>query len=102
MLFRSVTFLHDIPVDVVVELGRARLTIRELAELGNDEILELDRPADQPLDLVVGGRVYARGEVVMVGERLAIRITSILGGEVDASDEEEQDQAAVEPMKESA
>lgn len=99
---KDVTFLHDIPVDVVVELGRARLTIRELAELGNDEILELDRPADQPLDLVVGGRVYARGEVVMVGERLAIRITSILGGQVDAGDEEEQDQAAVEPMKESA
>ena len=85
---KDVTFLHDIPVDVVVELGRARLTIRELAELGNDEILELDRPADQPLDLIVGGRVYARGEVIMVGERLAIRITSILGGELDGNDNE--------------
>ncbi|MFT5585773.1 MAG: flagellar motor switch protein FliN/FliY [Cognaticolwellia sp.] len=99
---KDVTFLHDIPVDVVVELGRARLTIRELAELGNDEILELDRPADQPLDLVVGGRVYARGEVVMVGERLAIRITSILGGEIEGSDEEQDNAQEVTPMKESA
>lgn len=96
---KDVTFLHDIPVDVVVELGRARLTIKELAELGNDEILELDRPADQPLDLVVGGRVYARGEVVMVGERLAIRITSILGSNGEIADEEE---GSVTPMKESA
>ena len=99
---KDVTFLHDIPVDVVIELGRARLTIRELAELGNDEILELDRPADQPLDLVVGGRVYARGEVVMVGERLAIRITSILGGQVDTSEEDLQDEMPEAPMKESA
>jgi flagellar motor switch protein FliN/FliY len=79
----DVGFLNDIPVDVVVELGRARLTIRELASLGEDEILELDRPADQPLDLVVGDRVYAQGEVVMVGDRLAIRITSVLGRDVE-------------------
>ncbi|MED5372874.1 MAG: FliM/FliN family flagellar motor switch protein [Myxococcota bacterium] len=95
---KDVAFLHDIPLDVVVELGRTRLTIRELAEMGDDQILELDRPADQPLDLVVGDRVYARGEVVMVGERLAIRITSILGGNADASDEVEAD----EDLKESA
>lgn len=75
----DVAFLHDIPVEVVVELGRARMTIRELAELGTDEVLELERPADQPLDLVVGERVYARGEVVMVGDRLAIRVTEICG-----------------------
>jgi flagellar motor switch protein FliN/FliY len=76
---KDIAFLHDIPVEVVVELGRTRLTIRELAELGTDEVLELERPADQPLDLVVGDRTYARGEVVMVGDRLAIRITEIVG-----------------------
>lgn len=75
----DIAFLHDIPVEVVVELGRARLTIRELAELGTDEVLELERPADQPLDIVVGDRVYARGEVVMVGDRLALRITELVG-----------------------
>jgi flagellar motor switch protein FliN/FliY len=75
----DVTFLHEIPVDLVVELGRARLTIGELAELGKDEVVELDRPADRPLDVIVGGKVFARGEVVMVGERLALRITELLG-----------------------
>jgi flagellar motor switch protein FliN/FliY len=75
----DVSFLHEIPVDLVVELGRARLTIGELAELGKDEVVELDRPADRPLDVIVGGKVFARGEVVMVGERLALRITELLG-----------------------
>ena len=75
----DVTFLHEIPVDLVVELGRARLTIGELAELGKDEVVELDRPADRPLDVIVGGKVFARGEVVMVGERLALRVTELLG-----------------------
>ena len=75
----DVTFLHEIPVDLVVELGRARLTIGELAELGKDEVVELDRPADRPLDVIVGGRVFARGEVVMVGERLALRVTELIG-----------------------
>ena len=75
----DVTFLHEIPVDLIVELGRARLTIGELAELGKDEVVELDRPADRPLDVIVGGKIFARGEVVMVGERLALRVTELLG-----------------------
>jgi len=73
-----------------VELGRARITIRELAQLGKDEVVELDRPADRPLDVMVGGRVFARGEVVMVGERLALRITELLGKTEDALGEEEE------------
>ena len=60
-------------------------------QLGKDEVVELDRPADRPLDVMVGGRVFARGEVVMVGERLALRITELLGkaAEADASEEDE-------------
>jgi flagellar motor switch protein FliN/FliY len=87
----DVTFLHEIPVDLVVELGRARVTIRELAQLGKDEVVELDRPADRPLDVMVGGRVFARGEVVMVGERLALRITELLGKSAEADESEEDE-----------
>jgi len=87
----DVTFLHEIPVDVVVELGRARITIRELAQLGKDEVVELDRPADRPLDVMVGGRVFARGEVVMVGERLALRITELLGKTEEPTSEGEEE-----------
>ena len=86
----DVTFLHEIPVDLVVELGRARVTIRELAQLGKDEVVELDRPAARPLDVMVGGRVFARGEVVMVGERLALRITELLGKPEDMEPNEDE------------
>ncbi len=81
----DVTFIHEIPVDLVVELGRARLTIKELAELSNDEVVELDRPSDSPLDVIVGGKIFARGEVVMVGERLALRVTELIGKEEEKS-----------------
>jgi len=74
-------FIHEIPVDLIVELGRARLTIKELSELEVDEIVELDRASDSPLDVIVGGKLFARGEVVMVGERLALRITELVGSE---------------------
>lgn len=75
----GVGFLQDIPVEVVVELGRARLTIRQLATLDRDDVVELDRASDEPLDIVVGGRVLARGEIVTVKDRLALRIVEVAG-----------------------
>lgn len=75
----DVTFLGDIPVDVVIELGRRRMVLKELAALNQDDVVELDQPMERPLDLVVGDRVLARGELVMVGERVALRITEIVG-----------------------
>lgn len=75
----SVAFLQDFPVDVVVELGRTRMTIRELAELGHDDVIHLDRAADQPVDLVAGGRLFARAEVVVDGDRVTLRIVEIVG-----------------------
>jgi len=76
--FDEVTFLGEIPVDVVIELGRRRMVLKELAALEADDVVELDQPMDRPLDLVVGGRVLARGELVMVGERVALRITEVV------------------------
>lgn len=74
-------FLGEIPVEVVVELGRLKLVLRELAALNEDDVIELDQPVDRPLDLVVGGKKLARGELVMVGERVALRITEVSGKE---------------------
>jgi flagellar motor switch/type III secretory pathway protein FliN len=51
----KVALLHDLPVEVVVELGRTRLTVRQLAELDRDDVIDLARDADLPLDLVAGG-----------------------------------------------
>jgi flagellar motor switch protein FliN/FliY len=70
-------FLNQIPVDVVVELGRVRMTLRDLAALGPDDIVELDQPAYRPLALVVGDQVIARGELVMHNDTLSIQITEI-------------------------
>jgi flagellar motor switch protein FliN/FliY len=65
-------------VEVIVELGRTRLTIRQLAELDRDDVIDLSRGSDTPLDIVVGGKVLARGEVVMVGDKMALRITEMV------------------------
>ena len=77
----QVTFLQEIPIELVVELGRAQLTVRELAQLGKDDVIELNRLVSQPLDILAGGQVFARGEVVVVDDRVGLRITELLGGE---------------------
>jgi flagellar motor switch protein FliN/FliY len=74
-------FLGEIPVEVVIELGRLRMVLRELAALDEEDVIELDQPIDRPLDLVVGGKRLARGELVMVGDRVALRITEVNGKE---------------------
>ena len=70
--------LGAIPVEVVVELGRLRMVLRDLAELSANDILELEQPIDQPLELVVSGRRLARGELERIGEdRFGLRITEV-------------------------
>ena len=71
--------LGEIPVEVVVELGRLRMVLRDLAALSENDVLELDQEVDKPLELVVSGRRLARGELRMVGDRVALRITEIFG-----------------------
>ena len=65
------SFLGDIPVEVVVELGRTKM-------VQLDHVIELNQPMDKPLDVVVGGKLIARGELVMVAERMALRITELV------------------------
>lgn len=74
-------FLERIPVELTVELGRTTLTVRELARLGRDDVIDLDRGASEPLDIVIGGRVFARAEVVVVDDRVALRIVEVIGAD---------------------
>lgn len=76
---KGVGFLQDFPVEVVVVLGRARMTIRELASLDHDDVVELDRGIGDLVELVVGGRVLARGEMVVVKDRVALKIIELDG-----------------------
>lgn len=71
--------LEDLEVSVVLELGRHRFTLDEALELGEHSLIELDRRADQPIDILVNGKFFARGEVVTVGEHFGVRLTQITG-----------------------
>lgn len=82
---RGVGFLQDIPVEVVVELGRAKMTIRRLASLEPEDVIELDHGQSEPVNLVVGGQVLARGEMVVVKDRVALKIVEVLGGRASRS-----------------
>ncbi len=70
--------LSEIPIEVTAELGRAKLTLREVLEIAEGSIIELDRLAGEPLDLKVGGSVVAQGEVVAIDDNYGIRITNVL------------------------
>lgn len=71
-------FLENIEVELSVEVGRTELTIRELLRLNEGSVVELDRLAGDPLDILVNGTKIARGEIVMVGERYGIRFDEIV------------------------
>jgi flagellar motor switch protein FliN/FliY len=73
--------LHDVEMEVSAELGRTRMSVRELLSLTPGAIVELDRAAGSPADLLVNGRLIARGEVVVIDENFGIRITEIVSGE---------------------
>lgn len=70
--------MGDIPVQVTVELGRTQMTLREILNLADGSIVELNRLAGEPLDLKVGGQLIAQGEVVAVDNRYGLRITHVV------------------------
>ena len=75
---RRLDLLLDVPLEVSVELGRARLSIQELLGLGPGSVVELDRLAGAPLDILVNARLLARGEAVVVNDKFGVRITDIV------------------------
>ena len=70
--------LLDIPLDVSVELGRSRMSIQELLALNPGSVVELDKVAGEPLDILVNQRLVAKGEAVVVNDKFGIRITDII------------------------
>jgi len=74
---RDIDFLMDIPVKVVVELGKANVELGELLRMGMGSILELEKPADEPLDVHINGKLIGRGEVVVVNNRFGIKLTEV-------------------------
>ncbi len=75
---RKLDLLLDVPLEVSVELGRSRLSIQNLLALGPGSVVELDKLAGDPLDILVNGRLVARGEAVVVNDKFGVRITDIV------------------------
>ena len=73
--------LENIDVELTVEVGRTEITIRDLLRLNEGSVVELDRLAGEPLDILINGTMIAKGEVVMVGERFGIRFSEIVDPE---------------------
>jgi len=74
----NIGLILDVPLQVTVELGRTRKTIKDILELTNGSIVELDKLAGEPVDIMVNGRFLAKGEVVVIDENFGIRITDIV------------------------
>lgn len=74
----DMSMVMDLPVHVQVELGRAKLSFRELAQIEDGTVVELDTDAGRPVDMLVNGCLVARGEIVILNDRYGLRVTDII------------------------
>ena len=75
---RGIEFLYDVPLQISVEVGRSKILLRDLLNMGEGYVIELDKLAGEPLDLYVNSRLIARGEAVLVGDKFGIRLTDVV------------------------
>lgn len=75
---RNIDLILDVPLDVSVELGKTKKSIKEILEIGPGSIIQLDKLAGEPVDMLVNGKLIAKGEVVVIDETYGIRITAIV------------------------
>jgi len=73
----NLEMLLDLPLELSVELGRTRMSLQELLKLDKGSVIRLGRTEGEPLDIQVNGRVVARGEVVVINDRLGVRVTEV-------------------------
>ena len=75
---RDIEFLLDIPVEITVQLGTTRMLIKELLQLGQGSVIELEKLAGEPMEILANRRLIAMGEVVVVNEKFGVRLTDIV------------------------
>ncbi|MOA26302.1 Flagellar motor switch protein FliN [compost metagenome] len=75
---QDIDLILDIPVKLTVELGRTKMTIKELLRLSQGSVVALDGLAGEPLDIMINGYLIAQGEVVVVADKFGVRITDII------------------------
>ena len=74
----NLDLILDVPLNVSVELGRSKMVINDLLQLARGSIIELSKLAEEPLDVLVNGKMIARGEVVVVNDKFGIRLTDVI------------------------
>ena len=74
----NIDILMDVPVKIAVELGACQMSMRDVLQLAIGSVVQLDKPAEAPVDLFINQKLIARGEVVVVEDRFGIKITEIL------------------------
>ncbi len=74
----NIGLIMDVPLHVTVELGRRRMLVREVLELGKGSLIELDKLAGEPVDVLVNGKLIAKGEVVVIDENFGVKVTTII------------------------
>ena len=97
MPFDGYGLIQEIDVRLTVELGRKNLPLRDILTLGENSVVELDRLTDEPLDIMVNGRLIARGEVVAQGNRFAIRILELVNAGTPAAASASAPQVSAQP-----
>src|SRR4051812_12353426 len=85
--------LHDVPVELAVEIGRTRMTIGQTLELRPGSVVSLNRLAGEPVDLLINGKPIARGEVVVIDEEFGLRVTDVVSTGRTIEDEAETAEA---------
>ena len=75
----NLNLVLDVPVSLTIELGGCQLPMREVLQLAIGSVVQLDKPADAPVELSINGKLIARGEVVVIEDRFGVKITEIIG-----------------------
>lgn len=83
----ALSMVYDLTVPVAIELGRTRMAVQDVLALGRGSVIQLDKLAGEPIDVFVGDRRFAEGEVVVVGDQFGVRITRILPASTKAEGE---------------
>lgn len=75
----NLNLVLDVPVNLTIELGGTQLPMRDVLQLNVGSVVQLDKPADAPVELSINGKLIARGEVVVIEDRFGVKITEIIG-----------------------
>jgi flagellar motor switch protein FliN len=75
---QNLDFILDIPLKVTVELGRTKVLVKDLLQMGQGSVIELDKLSGEPLEILVNGKLVAKGEVVVINEKFGARLTDII------------------------